>query len=540
MHPRIHPSFALFLAAALGCPPLPDFVTCEEDDACQSSGSTSDVDGETPTTSDSVQTVTGDDGDPSTGSTTADPGTGTVDTTGQPAEPPLIVDGVVIPDYIDDNGVLTVEASTSNADGVHLLLDTGEQIELTQVRPGEFVGEIAVYSGLDNGKHIAVLTPWRDVLVGESVEVDYVIALPTPGSEVAWDLGDLQGSVAAIAVLPDGKPVEFGTYQAMGEPRCYLHLRDKNGEPLELAEVLAPAYCRAIDLKIDRDSGRMHILVERKQGDAIVWWAGEIPSWGKGPKNIGIGKVGDTAFALAARPDVVAVCGSRAVPTMDKLDALAVLLRQGEPPEAFPLDYKPSFKEHRFAETARDCMFAGETLVLVGEARGPHDGDQDPNRDRLIVIEGVDASTWTVAGLAQGVQTRAFALDLDGQGNYHLAGDSCLDTCEPAGELWTYEPGGTLVEHTSLGPLGSPWFGPHDIAWSPAGYVVVALGELQGQSLVFKVQAFVPGAPVPLWTFLPKDKQDLQLALAVAVGPAGEVYGGGLGDDRPAFTRIGG
>jgi hypothetical protein len=258
--------------------------------------------------------------------------------------------------------VLTVEASTNNADGVHLLLDNGEQIELTLVRPGEFAGQIPIFTALDNGKHTAVLQPWREMIVGESVEVDYVIALPQPGSEIEWDISDLNGSVAAIAVLPDGRPVEFGTYQEMGEPHCYLHLRDKKGKPVELVEVLAPAYCRAIDLKIDRESGRMHILVERKQGDEIVWWAGELSAWGKGPKNIGIGKVGDTAFALA--------------------------------------------------------------------------------------------------GLAQGVQSRALALDLDDQGRFHLAGDSCLDTCEPAGELWTYEPGGTLVEHTSLGPLGSPWFGP--------------------------------------------------------------------------------
>ena len=92
-----------------------------------------------------------------------------------------------------------------------------------------------------------------------------------------------------------------------------------------------------------------------------------------------------------------------------------------------------------------------------------------------------------------------------------------------------------------IGPLGSSWFGPHDIAWSPAGYAVVAFGEMQGQSFVFKVQAFAPGNPVPLWTFLPNNKQGLQLALAAAVGPQGEVYVGGVAvDDQPAFKRIGG
>ena len=108
----------------------------------------------------------------SSSTTTPDVETGadTTGTTGEPAEPPLIIDGVVIPDYIDDNGVLSVEASTTNAEGVHLLLDNGEQIELTLVRPGEFAGQIPAFTALDNGKHTAVLTPWRDQLVGESVE----------------------------------------------------------------------------------------------------------------------------------------------------------------------------------------------------------------------------------------------------------------------------------------------------------------------------------------------------------------------------------
>ena len=258
-------------------------------------------------------------------------------------------------------------------------------------------------------------------------------------------------------------------------------------------------------------------------------------------------RCGDTAFALAARPDVVAVCGSRAVATSDKLDALAVLLRPGELPEPRVFDYRP-VDPHKFMETARDCAFTGDmgdTLVLVGEARGVHDKDIKLDRDRLMLIESDVTTTaepvWTVAGIELGVQTRALALDIDKQGRYHLVGDKCNDACEPDGALWTYEPGGALVDHSSIGPLGSSWFGPHDIAWSPAGYAVVAFGEMQGLSLVFKVQAFAPGVPVALWTFIPNAKQGLQIALAAAVGPQGEVYVGGVAvDDQPAFKRIGG
>ena len=551
MHPRIFPLSVLALALG-GCPPLPPgLMTCEEADACSTSEPASTSGDGTPTTSDGVQTVTGDNDDASSGSTAPAEETGDENgsTTDQPVLPPQIVDGVVIPDYIDENGLLDVEVTTKNADGVTMLLENGEPIELMPSGLGKFTGQISAFTALDNGKRKAVLTPFRDMLVGESVDAYYVIALPPPGYEIGWQTEDMNGSVAAIAVLPDGRPVELGTYMEMGASRCYLNLRDKHGKSIDFVPLLASAHCRSIDLKIDRDTGRMHVLVERKLNDKTVWWAGEISAWGKGLKNIGTGEVGDTALALAARPDVVAVCGSRAVPTVDKFDALAVLLRRGEDADPRVFDYRPGNDpslQHLFAENVRDCTFADETLVLVGEARGLHDGDDFPiPRDRLMLIEAdlaVDEPVWTVAGLDQGVQTRALALDVDDQGRYLLAGYTCFDACEPVGEVRVYAPGGKLVAPTSsLGPLGSAWFGPHDIAWSPAGYAIVALGELQGPAFVFKVQAVAPGAPLPLWTFLPNTKQGLQLALAVAVGPYGEVYAGGIAaDDHPAFARIGG
>ena len=76
--------------------------------------------------------------------------------------------------------------------------------------------------------------------------------------------------------------------------------------------------------------------------------------------------------------------------------------------------------------------------------------------------------------------------------------------------------------------------------WSPAGYLAVASGEMQGQSYVFKVEAFAPGNPVPLWTFTPKDMQGLQIAFAVAVDPLGKICAGGIGaGNYPAFACIG-
>ena len=557
MNARISPFFALLFTLLCGCPQVwPDLVTCEEQNACATTEPASTGSGGTPTTSDGVNTVTGD-STSDTGdmgdSSGPDPETGAESigtTTGEPVELPVILDGVVDPNYTDVNAILDVRVTADHADGVRMELENGDVVKLMSLGVGKFGGQIFAYSGLSNGQMTAWFTPWRDALVGETVGTEYVIALPPPGYEIYWNADglDVDGNVAAIGVLPDERPVEFGTYHEMGEPRCYLRLRDKSGEVVEFVDVLPPAHCRAIDFKIDRTTGVMHLLLERKKGDDLVWWAGESAGWNLGPTNIGIGEVGDTALALASRPGLVAVCGAKPVATTDKRDALAVLLRPGQQPEERLFDYVVNAKFHKFTETARDCIFAnaGDTLVLVGEANGDHSDDAMPiKRDRRMVIEHDVAAdgipTWTVGGPGPGVQSRIIAVDVDDQGRSHTVGYTCLDICEPEGEVRVYSPGGELESQVPMGPLGSTWFGPHDIAWSPAGYAVVAFAEQQGQSIVFKVQAFAPNVYEPLWTFTPSDKQGIQIAFAVAIGLFGEVYAGGIGvTNHPAFAVIGG
>ena len=552
---RIRTYFALLPVFVCGCPQVwPDVVTCEEQNACGTTEPASTGSDGPPTTSEGVNTVTGDSsGDTSdSSSSSADPETGAESigsTTGEPAELPLILTRKVDPDYTAVNAILDVHVTADHADGVRMELENGDVVELTPLGAGEFGGEILAYSGLGNGEMTAWFTPWRDALVGETVGADYVIALPPPGYELYWDANlDADGNVAKIGILPDGRPAEFGTYHEMGEPRCYLRLREKNGEPVEFVDILPLAHCRAIDFTIDRETGLMHFLLERKSGDGLMWWAGESPGWGFAPKNIGIGEVGDKALALASRPGLVAVCGAKPVESTDKWDALAVLLRPGQQPEERLFDHRPTNKLHKFAETARDCTFAasaGDTLVLVGEANGDHGDDFDPiDRDRRMVIKYdvvADATDWIVGGPGPGVQSRIVAVDMDDQGRSHTVGYTCLDICEPEGEVRVYSSGGELESQVPLGPLGSAWFGPHDIAWSPAGYAVVAFAEQQGQSIVFKVQAFAPNIYEPLWTFTPSDKQGIQIAFALAIGLLGEVYAGGIGaTNHPAFAVIGG
>ena len=538
-------AFAALLVGAPACVPdwdPPSGAICEG--ACSTTQGLTDSEmpttgGLTPTSSaqDSGADITTD--DPS--ETGGEPGT---TTQAQPEGPPEVDGFEVKPPLTEGNGLIELDVSTKHADGVRMQLETGPEVELTPGQGGSFTGQIAAFTGLDNGDHIAVLTPWREGIDGVSVEAPYYIALDKPGSELLWDTGDQIGGgfVVAMDVLPDRRWVELGTYYPQGEPRCFVRVRDQDGKWTldDVMDVLPGAYCTATDLTVDPDTGALHVLVDREGENGLRWWLGEISSWGKGAKQISVGSIGDKALALARHPNMLAVCGAKKVATADMLDAFAVLVRPGQDPEERVFDYKP-IKPHFFTETARDCAFSDDTLVLVGEARS-WDAFLQADRDRLALLEYdvlTSLETWTIAGASLGVQSRALTVAVDDQKRYHLVGYNCLVDCEPQGDLWGYLPGGTLFTHTPLGPLGSDALGPHDIAWSPAGYMIIAYGELAGQSSVFKVEAFAPGVPVPLWTFTPKDNKGPQIAFAVAVDRYGKVCAGGIAAGNPAFACSG-
>ena len=173
MNPRIRLlSSILPLGLLTGCPPLPpELVTCEEADACETTQPGSTSIGGPPTTSDGVQTVTGDEADASTSTSTAAPdeetGADTTGTTGDAAEPPLIISRVVMPDYTDVNALLVASVTADHADGVRMLLDNGELSELSELGPGEFEGHIKAFTGFDNGPHKVVFTPWHAEVLGD-------------------------------------------------------------------------------------------------------------------------------------------------------------------------------------------------------------------------------------------------------------------------------------------------------------------------------------------------------------------------------------
>ena len=92
----------------------------------------------------------------------------------EPAPPPSILPPKVTPNYTAVNALLEATVTAENSDGVKMQLDNGDVVELTQLSPGEFGGQIAAFTAVDNGQHSAIFTPYRGMLVGESLGADYV------------------------------------------------------------------------------------------------------------------------------------------------------------------------------------------------------------------------------------------------------------------------------------------------------------------------------------------------------------------------------
>jgi hypothetical protein len=471
--------------------------------------------------------------------------------TGEPIEPPTILDVELTPNPIVFNGPIAVTVNAVQAEGVRMTLADGAEVELEAAdEPGVFAGEIAVTSGFLNGSHLAMLTPWASEGEGEAVEASYTIALPTPGSELYWETGDLigAGQVAAMAVLPDGSILELGQRLVDGKSRCYLRQRDKGGgwKQDELVEILPTMDCLAVDLKVS-PSGSIFVLAKRVLNNEIRWWLGEIEAWGASPVHRGLGEKNQDAVALAVHSSgMVAVCGDAPTQQPDVKDAAAWLVRPKLPGETRTFDYVgDDFVKNKFAEATRDCAFADDTLVIVGEAHGQHDKGKQQAFDRHFLLRfdtSSKSADWTVASGQVDLQSGATTVAVDDQGRYWTGGYVCGDPCEkPMMELRAYNPGGSLFWKTQIASVTNKNWGPHDLVWSPAGYAVIALGGTMGGEFAFSVRAYSTAQLDPLWTYSRKDNQYIQMAYALAVGLFGEVYAGGFAmNGYPAVAYIAG
>lgn len=95
---------------------------------------------------------------------------------------------------------------------------------------------------------------------------------------------------------------------------------------------------------------------------------------------------------------------------------------------------------------------------------------------------------------------------------------------------------GKLAE---LVPLANEVLPPFDIAWSPAGYLVLASAEKTDNfASQFLVQAFWPGGFMPVWHYGQAEQPNWHVAQALAIGPGVIVAGGFGGLGYPALAYI--
>ncbi len=488
------------------------------------------------------------DGSTTTGSETTDATTEDV-----ADDPPAILDVAVDPPEIVLNGPVTVRVTAEGCDGVRMRLASGLDVDLAEVEPGSFEGDVAVLTGLDNGPQSAWLTPWRGDVEGKKRKASYQVSLPEPGSEIRWGVDvDVVGKgwVVAMETLQTGDVIELGTrLDADEKNRCYMRRWSVGGEwdPSDVVAVLPSEECEAVDLAVG-EGGTIHPLVTRKvNADTKIWWLGDIASWGSAPLTLAMGSIGEEAKALAERDGTLALCG--AVPSgYGDLDGIVRRFEPGEPDVSRTFDYVNPEKieqKHSFVDNPEDCLFTDEDRVLiVGDVTGPHTDDEtltsrrfalslDPGSveelDFIVPESGVSPQSFATA-LVRGVDEQVFATG-------YVCGDPCLVV---EGKLWLMDEKGNGGWSTSLGLYAEPLLAPQSLGGSEVGYVVVGSGGQIGDDDSFSLRAFTPNSNQPVWSYSRMDPFQTHITFAVAMGPYGEVYAGGLGSSAyPAIARVG-
>jgi hypothetical protein len=229
-------------------------------------------------------------------------------------------------------------------------------------------------------------------------------------------------------------------------------------------------------------------------------------------------------------------------------DAAAWLVRPKLPGEAWTFDYVgDDFVKNKFAEATRDCAFADDTLVMVGEARGKHDKGKEQFFDRHFLLRfDTTAKTagWTVAGGQVDLQSGATTVVVDDQGRY-LDGRvrvrrSLRQADDGAAGLQPRRI--ALFWKTQLGAVTNKNWGPHDLVWSPARLRGHRSGRHDGERSRLLGAGLLDRAARPLVDLQPRGQQELPHGdTRVAIGAFGEVYAGGLGNSGyPAVAYIGG
>ncbi|HEY0138133.1 MAG TPA: hypothetical protein VGB85_28800 [Nannocystis sp.] len=542
MRPATVSFLLVVLAAGCGDAPALASLTSAATET-QHSSSTGAGDRTTGTDAEPPDSETGTSGSTDTGDTTIEGGaTGELGSgSGEPAPPPTLREATLTPDVIAFEGPVVVHALADDAEGVRMRVDGGEPVELTLVAPGEFAGEIGVFTALSNGTHDVVFTAWQGEEESAPLLVQYEAKLRNAGGEAYWDASGVLGEGFGRGVAVDqvsGQIYELFDVDEGGEQRCYVRQRGAQGEyfDADLVAVLPGKSCTATAITATAD-GTLYVLAETELNGQKVWWLGRMVSWKAPLLTLDLGEPGEEAHALAQHPDSgdVAVCGTMPTNKKDEVDGMVVIFREGLPGyRPAPFDYKPTPDDfpNQFGETLRDCAYAGGTLVLTGELFGVHPDYKDEGETtRLVLVEydvQADAAHWTVAGIGPGsaVQSGARSLVVTAEGTYLTLGHTCELECEPQLHLREFLPGGVPSGWNVLPAVDAS---ATDLAWSPAGYAVLAAAKVKGPWWTeFWLQAWVPGDEVPAWSYGHPDQPDLHIVFAIAIAEYGRIYAVGV------------
>jgi hypothetical protein len=530
-----------FVLFGLGCLPPSADDPCALT-GCPEPGSSGELAGSTAVDESSSTT-----GEPVTsGSTSSTTNADDSTTTGEAEPPPRILAAKWTENPLLAPGVTRLEVIAADVDGIFAWLG-GDILKLTPSEddPNMFVGEFEATSELADGTYLTELVPLRGDLAGEPFAFDLDVDLPMMGSEGHWDanpgLGD--GLAGTLLPGPDGDLFEFGTLDLAGVPRCYLRRRDADGKagPNDMIAVQPGEQCTGVDAANDID-GTLLLLSEVTSNGTTQWQLDRHDPWNNTLETEMWGTAGMKGNAVAVGPaGQIVVCGS-APSGMGDTD---VAIRHENPDggATFDLKYDANQPANDFSEVANDCTFVGSTLVLAGDAEGPH---PDGNSTRHTTIEydlHTKQASWNVAAAppAPLVNSSAQAITRDGFGGYISAGHVCEAPCFPQIELRQFAPGGALLGSFRTTAKTTAATG---IAWHPAGYAVVSAGEIiTGNWTKIWAQAWIPGQAKDLWTYSQSYTEGVHWALDVAVGQYGWIHLVGVADLGngvlvPAFVSV--
>ncbi len=559
----------LLLSSGCLLPPWSDFDVPATGATESGTDSASGTDSDPGETSISSVTITASGGETDSDGTDGTDSDGTdsdgTDSDGD-GEMPAILDLAITPDVALSNGPLAVTVHATNSEGVRLefgadyLSGIGE-VELAEIEPGLFEGELPVLTGLDKGLHTAFVFPWKGEEEGASASATYEIDFAVePGVEGYWDAGDMgegTGQVNALAWTPNTQwLIELTTSTNNGTSSCTLRRREKNGAwGQDDFMVLMPGEnCKAIDLEIGAD-GVLYALVSIQQNTGWRWRLIRMASWNATKETLANGSKHEAAYALAEQAGTLAICGTAPTGEADLSDVMVRIVRPDDQlGQSMTFDYWPSKDEedeHKFQEVARGCDFVGtslqkpETLVVVGNVFGKHDKDNDTKFNRRFdLFYSLSNNTGTLhVAEAEGLIEQSFASDVDvaADGRIMMSGYICaLDLCLPTGRLWMLNADTTLGWSALIGVYPSSFTTPAAVRWSPAGYVVVASGGPKESPTAFLLRAYKPGNAAALWTYLRDDSPSFSQASALAISKYGDCCGGGLGENNyPAVACVG-